>query len=223
MDKKSETAKYAQTAQLDEPSPPPYSARDTQESQVPSPYPPQSYHMQAPLRTLKAEYTKWTLTGLRVYDATTSENLYEAKIKWMKSSMAFTKPGSTDPFATVKFHTFTPRWDIQFDGMASFTVPLKGKLNYKGMHTSLALQNSRLTWKCKYHLSTMDLDCRDERSVMIARMQANVWKYKKICSIEFFDGESSVHGPIMDELVVTGLAMLEYVLMVNPGMVSGSC
>jgi hypothetical protein len=178
--------------------------------------------MQAPSRTLKVEYTRWTLTRLRIYDPATSRNIYEAKIQWLKQKMAFTKPGTTDPFATVKLHNLTPRWTVQFDGMAPLLISLKGVMNYEATHESPTLQNARLTWKCKYHFKTMDLECRDENSVMIARMQANIWKFKKICTIEFFGGEIAANGPVMDELVVTGLAMLEYVLMVDTSLAAAS-
>lgn len=84
-------------------------------------------------------------------------------------------------------------------------------------YASPALHGAELTWKTSYRLKTVDAECQDEQGVVICRMQANVWTLKKAGKIEFFGDIASSDPNVMDELVVNGIAMLEYVCLGNSG------
>ena len=63
----------------------------------------------------------------------------------------------------------------------------------------------RFTWKSdKWH--GLDLVCKDERGEVCARFDASTWAVHKEGKFEM---GPAVGGALMDELVVTGFAMLE--------------
>lgn len=71
-----------------------------------------------------------------------------------------------------------------------------------------------VTWKTNYHFKTIDFEWRDSSGVMLARIKASNFKWKKMSQIEFF-GDTCNDKRLVEEVVVTGGAILEYVLVMN--------
>lgn len=60
----------------------------------------------------------------------------------------------------------------------------------------------------------MDFEFRDPAGVMVARIKASNFKWKRMSQIEFF-GDACNNKRLVEEVVITGAAVLEYVLVMN--------
>lgn len=106
------------------------------------------------------------------------------------------------------------KMDVMLPDMPMFTIACKCKLNYEVSYPSPALGGQMATWKTSYHWKTMDLEYRDPSGVILARIKASNFKWKKMSQIEFF-GDAPRNQKLVEEVVVTGAAILEYVLVMN--------
>ncbi|KAH8699021.1 hypothetical protein BGW36DRAFT_460825 [Talaromyces proteolyticus] len=212
MDSKTEKQYYENVDGNNEQQLPPYPGYEDQNKHSFSKYPPQPYHTQAPSRTLRFKPTNIMHSAWEVTDEGAGNVLYKAKLKSLKNQMII-KTGSSPEteIATVKFHSFRPKIDISIQGQ-EITLPLKTKLQHKTTFNPLALQGTTLTWKSSSHLKTLDLDCFDENSMPVAKISVSTWAFKSDYRFEFYEGNTDNSPLLMDELVVTGLAMIHYVL-----------
>ncbi|EED14686.1 conserved hypothetical protein [Talaromyces stipitatus ATCC 10500] len=218
---------YRQTADLSGPPPPAYSTVDAQdETMNTSKYPPQSYHQQAPTLTLQTENTKFLGQAMRIYDLSNPfQNIYEIKIKTLGMDLYFYRPGANQKgqeFATVKFHKLSLKMDITLPDTPMFTLKCKQGWNYKVSYPSPSFQGEMVSWKTNYHFKTMDFELRDAKGIMLARLKASNWNWKKTSQIEIFGGHVSGNQKLMDEIVVTGFGLLEYVIVMNAVTITAS-
>jgi hypothetical protein len=201
---------------------PAYSRHEQQQSNndLTSKYPPQAHHTQSPTLTLQTENTKLLGTALRIYDLTNpSQNIFNVKINAFSMNLHFFRPDTKEEFASVKFHKLSMKMDLILPDTPMFTIACKWKLNYEISYPSPALGGQMATWKTSYHWKTMDLEYRDPSGVMLARIKASNFKWKKMSQIEFF-GDAPRNQRLVEEIVVTGAAMLEYVLVMNAAAVA---
>lgn len=217
-----EQEKYEQPTDLYEPPPPAYSPEQQLQqagnitSTTPK-YPPQSHHMQSPTLTLQTENIKLLGTALRIYDlADPRKDLYNVKIKWNMNLHFLRPPGDNnnneEEIASVKFHKFSMKMDIQLPDAPMFTVGVKLGQRYETSYSSPAMDGRMVSWKVRYHWKTTDLEFRDSAGVMLARIKASNYKWKKMSQIEFF-GDAWHNRRLVDEVVVVGGAVLEFVLV----------
>lgn len=99
-----------------------------------------------------------------------------------------------------------------------FTIAFK-KLNYELSYSSPALKGQLMTWKTSWKLKTTDFEFRDPAGVLVARIKASNFKWKRMSQIEFF-GDACNDKRLVEEVVVTGAAVLEYVIVSNAAMAS---
>ena len=65
-----------------------------------------------------------------------------------------------------------------------------------------------LTWTVKSR--NLDLECSDDSGIRVARLHLG-WSLRKTGKIEIFGAEVA-RGAVMEEIMVTGLALMEYYL-----------
>lgn len=125
--------------------------------------------------------------------------------------------------ATVTFHSLSQKIDLVIHGEPILFAP-SGHFTSAHEWTSLATAATtarglgaekekgeagvprRFTWKCdKWH--GLDMVCRDERKEAYARFDSSTWAMHKEGKFEM--GPAVDDGALMDEMVVTGFAMLE--------------
>lgn len=129
-------------------------------------------------------------------------------------NLHFLRPDTKQEFASVKFHKLSMKMDVSLPDTPMFTIAFKMKLNYEVSYPSPVLGGQMATWKTKYHWKTTDFEWRDSSGVMLARIKASNFKWKKMSQIEFF-GDACNDERLVEEVVVTGAAILEYVLVMN--------
>ncbi|KUL83807.1 hypothetical protein ZTR_06642 [Talaromyces verruculosus] len=215
-----EQQRYGQNTEQYQPPPPTYSAQQQQQPQgnndTTSKYPPQAHHTQSPALTLQTENTKLLGTALRIYDLTNpATDIFNVKVNPWSMNLTFLRPDTKQEFASVKFHKLSMKMDVSLPDTPTFTMGFKMKLIYEVSYPSPALGGQMATWKTNYHFKTIDFEWRENSSgVMLARIKASNFKWKKMSQIEFF-GDACNDKRLVEEVVVTGAAILEYVLVMN--------
>jgi hypothetical protein len=142
--------------------------------------------------------------------------LYTVDLHLRKPNMIF-KSGSTEntigtvgfPSLSSKIKTRVHDQDITLDVKMTFKTGFKREITYE----SPALQNSRLTWRSKSCFKVFDFECLDEMSVPLAKFTAHSsLTLTKAGRFDFFGSRAS-SGIVMDEVLVTGLALAYYTVI----------
>lgn len=122
--------------------------------------------------------------------------------------MTFESASTRTPIATVIFHTLHSRIDtIIHDSLITMTTHLSFKSVYT--YASPALQGATLSWKSRN--TTFDLECVDEKGVVVARFHFSRLSMKKAGRLELVDVRVCDDGNVLlEELMVTGLAFAYY-------------
>ena len=105
---------------------------------------------------------------------------------------------------TVTFHSMSRQIDLTINKKPT-TLSKSGIFNSVHEFRSSALAGS-LKWKRDGLFSGGDMICIDEKEQLFARFQASGWAMKKDRKFELSPG---VGGVLMDEIVVSGIAMIE--------------
>lgn len=198
-------------------SPPPSSDRQDLLSFPHQLYPPQSYHTQAPSRTLQVDFTDWKGRHIHVSEAgPEAPVLYTVDIHMRKPNMVFKTGETGSTFATIDFPTFSSKIKAHIHGHEiTLHVKMGLRSGFKAgiTYESPALQSACLTWRSKSCFKIFDFECLDEKSVPLAQFTPhNSWSVKKLGRLELF-GTRASSGVGMDEVVVTGLALAYYTLI----------
>ena len=205
--------------------PPPYSTNTPpQNSDSPShpphqslifpKFPPQSYHTQAPIRTLHVNYGNWNSSRYAILDTDEHTPLYDLKTGLTKPQMTFSAAAaaSSSPettLATVTFHTLHTHIDALVNDRP---IKLTTHRSLKSLYTyaSPALQGAVLTWKSRN--TSNDLECVDEKGLVVARFHFKM-SMKKAGRLEIMDARAQ-DGDGLEEMMVTGLAFAYYMEMI---------
>ena len=123
-------------------------------------------------------------------------------------TIATASTGAT--LGTATFHAHTLRIDTTVRDNAIALQPHKF-LGWKGHKFSSNVLNGQvLRWK--YTKCSLDIVCVDERDVAVARFHFANWSVKKCGRLELIGSVANENEGLMEEVMVTGLAMAEYVL-----------
>lgn len=173
-----------------------------------SAYPPQPHHTQSPPRVLHVWFDKWHVNPIRVLDSDNATALYTVRLKATKPHLRVRAASSTTgitTIGTVSFHNLSSRIDATVHD-ASMTLNSRGILKSGHTYSSPALGGACLTWKRQHH--SLDLVCLDEREAPVARFCFSNWSWSKGGRLELL-GPDVASGAAMEEMVVTGMAMME--------------
>lgn len=207
------------------PSPPPPYSHDTRHPQSnadnthpveqasSSPYPPQPHHLQAITRTLHVYYENWKMSSVRILDSDNATEIYNAESHMRKPNLIVKIAATGATLGTATFHLTTSRIDTQVRD-TPIALQTWGILGRKGHRfPSAALGGAFLRWKYDKHMS-LDLFCVDEHDVVVARFHFSNWSLSKCGRLELVGPLASGNdgGGVMEEVLVTGLAMAQYVL-----------
>lgn len=177
-----------------------------------SPYPPQPHHLQATTRTLHLYYEDWKMTSVRILDSDNVTELFNAESHLRKPHINVKIAATGATLGTATFHYTTCRIDTLVRDTPIELRPW-GTFGRKGHRfPSRALGGAFLRWKNDKH--GLDLLCLDEQDVTVARFHFNNWSFSKCGRLEFVGPLAGAHDDqgIMEEILVTGLAMAQYYL-----------
>jgi hypothetical protein len=175
-----------------------------------SPYLLQPHHVQATTRTLHIYYDDWKVSSVRIMDTDKRVELFKVKLQLKKPHLSIASARTGTTIGTATYHSFTSRIDITVHGSPISMTPC-GTLGRKGHeYSSPARGSANMRWKYQNH--NLDLVCLDEREVPIARFHFSNWSMYKCGKLELIGPTGNEDGAVMEEIIVTGLAIAEYVL-----------
>ena len=121
-----------------------------------------------------------------------------------KPHVTIVNAASNAPVGTVTFHSMSSKIDLTINKKPT-TLSKSGIFTSAHEFRSSALTGS-LKWKRDGLFSGGDMLCIDEKEQLFARFQASGWAMKKDGKFEL---SPEVGGVLMDEIVVSGIAMVE--------------
>ncbi|MDI1488191.1 MAG: hypothetical protein OHK93_007465 [Ramalina farinacea] len=186
-----------------------------------APQPNNNLQQQPPVtRTFDMNYKNWKMCGVHVTDTATNTILYKADLRLRKPHIILTFPNDSQgsaPLGTVTYHYTSFRIDTTVRGHALTLHPFKFCGRKGHTFASRALNGQTLRWKCER--GGTNLLCVDERDVPLARYRFSCFSLKKCGSMELLgerwrrdgDGDGDEATGLLDEVMVTGAAMIEWV------------
>ncbi|KAI9794101.1 MAG: hypothetical protein M1833_000466 [Piccolia ochrophora] len=173
-------------------------------------YPSQPYHAQATSRTLHVYYENWTASLVRIMDTDNVTKLFKAKCQLTKPHLSIASAQTAATVGTAVYHILSSRIDTTVRGFQICMRPCAtlGRRSY--VYSSPTRRGANTRWSSQG--DNLDLVCLDERGVPLARFRASNWSMRKWGTLELIGPIANDGGPVMEEIVVTGLAMAEYLL-----------
>ncbi len=151
---------------------------------------------------------KW-LRKIHVLDSDKSTLLYDIETNRLKRPDMIIHSGTNnDTIGTVKIHAFKTRIETCIhDQDIELTAGswMKGDYSYE----SRILQNSKMTWEPQRKLQPLDMVLLDDKAMPVARFIPTDFAMKKAGKIELI-GESANDPRVVDEIVVTALAIMQF-------------
>jgi hypothetical protein len=143
-------------------------------------------------------------------DTDNMTELFKVKLQLKKPHLGIASARTGATMGTVTYHSLTSRIDTTLHGSPISMTPC-GILGRKGhVYSSPARGNANMRWKLQSH--NLDLVCLDEREVPITRFHFSNWSMYKCGKLELIGPTANDGGAVMEKIIVTGLAMAEYVL-----------
>ena len=143
---------------------------------------------------------------MSVIDTDKSTVLYVAKFRVRRPQMTFQRPTTNADLGTVSFHTLSSCIDVTLHDQ-SVRLTSKGTLKNGYSFVSQTFRNETMTWKREGGFKDLAMVCVDGEDVPVARIFASDWSVKELGKMELL-GPKAQSGDALDEIVVTGLAIL---------------
>lgn len=160
-------------------------------------------------RLLHVNYEGWTQSRAVILDSDKETVLYRVNLKtcWkLLSSGPYLTISTADTnciVGTVTFHTLSSKIDLIIQNQATKLSKARFFTNTHGFKSSAGF----LKWKFDGMLSCGNMLCVDEKEQLFARFQTGGWSLKKAGRFELSPGLGDM---IMDEVIVSGIAMVEW-------------
>ncbi|EXJ77823.1 hypothetical protein A1O3_08982 [Capronia epimyces CBS 606.96] len=200
--------------------PPAYVYQHDSTSEAMNASPVQAHPAQVPCRRFQLQYTNWKAKTVRVTDTDNGTEVYTADLRWQKPNMVIRtrSPIATDiEIATVVFHCLKTDIDVGING-ANLTLHHRGIFSASYSYSSQIYPSQSFKWKGKNRWRTMDFECvHEDDGVTVARFSAANWSRTRIGQIEMFGQQLVDNKMFMDELMVTGLAVVIQLMVWQTG------
>ncbi len=179
-----------------------------------------SDHISPPneIRTLHVKFDNWKWRKASIFDSDQQIELYRLECHTPKPQIIMLPPSSTSsqqptpaPIGEASFHSLTSRIDTTLHNR-NHTIALtsRGALKDGFTYDSPAHNWAKLTWQSQTKWDYFKMVLLDETAMPVARIAHSSWSMTKAATIELLR-EKAGHecdGELMDEIVLTGLAVL---------------
>ena len=144
-----------------------------------------------------------------IFDADKTTPLYTVKIRMLKPHLIVAAAASSSPapIATALFHDFRSHIDVVVRG-TPLTLHSRGIAKSGHAYISPALGGAEVVWK-RESMVGKDMRCEDGNGSVLARLKFNSWAWKKCGTLEVMAAGAD-GGRAMEEIVVTGMVMMEH-------------
>ncbi|KAI9711062.1 MAG: hypothetical protein M1828_001989 [Chrysothrix sp. TS-e1954] len=173
----------------------------------PPPFPGDS---QAPTRTLHIYFENWLWRQANILDSDKTSVVYSVDCRLRRPQVTVRTPDRSI-IGTAGFHLHTMRIDTF---VHDFNVSLKslGLITDGYVYSSNARRDETITWK-SLSWNCFHLLCVDQAGKPLARFLFGKWSIKKGGTIELLDPSCAKDGPMMDEIIITGLTVIQARMM----------
>ena len=180
-------------------------------------YPVQPFHTPAPARTLLTRYTNWAGSHISLADGDESKPLLRADLKMTKPQMTFKSATNESTLATINFYTFSTKIDATING-DTLTLTSPGFKDMLALYSFASAAEPGSTFMWKGRKSSTELNCEDQSGLKIARFKYGGIR-KRHCRLEIL-APRAASGRLLDEVVVTGIAMAHLLVFISIGTVA---
>ena len=163
-------------------------------------------------RTLIVRFDNWKWRKATILESDENTKLYRIECHTRKPQIIMQSlldnSASTDSSGDATFHTLSSRIDIRLHDQ-SIKLTSRGSLKDGYTYASPALNGAKMTWQSRSMGRDLNLVCLDERAIPVAQISMGSWSVTKAGTIELTGERVMNQGPVMDEIVLTGLAMMQ--------------
>ncbi|KAI9720670.1 MAG: hypothetical protein M1812_002850 [Candelaria pacifica] len=125
---------------------------------------------------------------------------------WSKPHMVVFAGDSKNEIGTVAFHSLSSTMDLTVRGTE---FSLKNDKYWTQQYSFVSRATGRkFRWKMESLWTMNDFVCMDEKDMPIAKFEGSTWALRKLGKIELVQG---LDGALLDEVLMSGLAMVEMV------------
>ncbi|KAI9701765.1 MAG: hypothetical protein M1836_001108 [Candelina mexicana] len=126
--------------------------------------------------------------------------------QWTKPHMVIFAGDSKNQVGTVTFHTLSSTMDLVINGTE---IGFKNDSFWTQQYSFVSrATGKKLRWKFESSWSMKHVVCLDEKDLAVAKFEGSTWALRKLGKIELVPG---VDGGLLDEVLVSGLAMMEMI------------
>ncbi|KAI9793763.1 MAG: hypothetical protein M1835_007069 [Candelina submexicana] len=126
--------------------------------------------------------------------------------QWTKPHMVIFAGDSKNHVGTVTFHTLSSTMDLVINGTE---IGFKNDSFWTQQYSFVSrATGKKLRWKFESSWSMKHVVCLDEKDLAVAKFEGSTWALRKLGKIELVPG---VDGGLLDEVLVSGLAMMEMI------------
>jgi hypothetical protein len=162
------------------------------------------YHSQTPSLTLRVQYQSWMRNEVRIRDVNNTATLYNVNIQLSNPHITVHSTSKAAVGTVVlPFLSSTIKTTVHD---SQITLTSKGLLKNGHKWSSPSLGKIDITWKTQKNL---DLVCLDAQGVKLALFSFPNWSLRESGTLELF-GSEMVEALVVEEILVTGMAMIEY-------------
>ncbi|KAE8372121.1 hypothetical protein BDV26DRAFT_274773 [Aspergillus bertholletiae] len=172
-------------------------------------YPPQPYHMQSSVRSLKVEFSGWTSRHLAINDLGQGSLLYTVDLHNRNPQMEFKNASTNNTIATVHLRALKPEIDIKLHGR-DINLRVHRAFKNETSWQSLAFPTMHFTWKVTSAWKSLDFECVDQNNATVAKFKSHSsCSMRKLGQLDI-QLPPATSGPAMEELMLTGVAFMYY-------------
>lgn len=161
---------------------------------------------------LEVRFDNWKWRKAAIVNSHEGSELYHIECHWRSPQITMhsldNKSSSNALIGDATFHSLSSRIDIR---LHEHRITLSSSGFWKDAYTftSLALPGVKMTWQSRSKGRDFNLVCLDDRAVALAQISIGSWSVTKAGTIELVGERVSRKGPLMEEIIITGLAMMQ--------------
>ena len=163
-------------------------------------------------RTLTVRFDNWKWRKATISGSDENAKLYRIECHMRKPQIILqsllSNSASTEASGDASFHTLSSRIDIRLHDQRIELIS-RGSLKNVYTYVSHAFDGAKMTWQSRSIGRDFNIVCLDEKAIPVAQISLGSWSLTKAGTIELTGARVMNQGPEMDEIVLTGIAIMQ--------------
>jgi hypothetical protein len=162
--------------------------------------------------TLEVRFDNWKWRKAAIVNPHEGNGLYRIECHLRSPQITIHSLDDTSlpntPIGDATFHTLSSRIDIRLHEH-QIILSSSGLWKDAYTYTSPTLRGMKMTWQSRSKGRDFNLVCLDDKAIAVAQISIGSWSITKAGTIELVGERVTRKGPLMDEIILTGLAMMQ--------------